>query len=69
MKDSGSHAPSGSFADLTTKPVNRVRSFCGQCGAGLPNRKRKFCGPCQDFRNTTTRSLRRAALKARETGK
>lgn len=45
MRDRGSHSPSGSFADLTAKPVNRIRGHCERCGCGVDRRKR-FCLPC-----------------------
>lgn len=50
MRNKGSHSPSGSFADLTAKAVNRVRGFCESCGCGLPNKAKRFCGPCYDVR-------------------
>ena len=50
MRDRGSHNPSGSFADFTAKPVNRVKGRCEYCGAGLPNKVKRFCGPCYDRR-------------------
>ena len=49
MRDRGSHRPSGAFADLTGKPVNRVRGYCEMCGCGVDKRKR-FCLPCYDER-------------------
>jgi hypothetical protein len=49
VRNKGSHSPSGSFADLTAKAVNRVRGFCEQCGCGVDRRKR-FCLPCYDDR-------------------
>lgn len=49
MRDRGARRPSGSFAELTGKPVNRVRGHCEQCGAGIDRRKR-FCLPCYDER-------------------
>ena len=50
MRNRGSHSPSGSFADLTTKPVNRVVKSCANCGCGLSDRRKKFCGPCYAVR-------------------
>lgn len=50
MRNKGSHSPSGSFADFTAKPVNRVVKFCETCGCGLSDRRKRFCGPCYDVR-------------------
>lgn len=50
MRDRGSHNPTGSFADLTAKPLNRVKGKCETCGAGLPTKQKRFCGACYDVR-------------------
>lgn len=49
MRDRGARTPSGSFADLTAAPVNRVKGHCEMCGVGVDRRKR-FCLPCYDAR-------------------
>jgi hypothetical protein len=49
MRNKGSHSPSGSFADFTSKAVNRVRGFCEMCGCGI-DKKKRFCLPCYDER-------------------
>ena len=49
MRNSGSHRPSGSLADITTKPVNRLKGHCEQCGSGV-SRQKRFCSPCYDVR-------------------
>lgn len=73
MRNRGSHRPSGSFADLTSHPVMRVKGFCGMCGAGLANKAKRFCGPCYDIRLQAGIAARRhryrklSALSAQET--
>lgn len=69
MRDRGSHNPSGSFADLTKKPVNRVKGLCGECGAGLPNRSRKYCRPCYDARLEGFNKINRAKYVERQKAK
>lgn len=69
MRDRGSHNPSGSFADLTAKPVNRVKGTCGECGTGLPNRARKYCGPCYDVRLEGFNKINRAKYVERQKAK
>lgn len=69
VRDSGSHNPSGSFADLTKAPVNRVVGECAKCGAGLPRKNKKFCSPCYDIRYAENLARNRAKQKALRDGK
>jgi hypothetical protein len=49
FSDRAAHRPYGSFADLTRRPVKRIRAYCEMCGCGLAKVKR-FCLPCYDIR-------------------
>lgn len=69
MRDRGSHNPSGSFADLTKKPVNRVKGTCGECGVGLPNRAKKYCSPCYAARLEVHNKINRAKYVERQRAK
>lgn len=69
MRDRGSHNPSGSFADLTTKPVNRIKGQCGMCGAGLSHKGKKFCMPCYDQRLEGFNRINRAKYAERQKAK
>jgi hypothetical protein len=56
--DRASHRPSGSLADLSTKPVNRIRAHCQMCGCGL-NKVKRFCLPCYDIRLESRRHAKK----------
>lgn len=64
VRNKGSHSPSGSFADFTTKPVNRVRGHCKKCGCGLLNKAKRYCGPCYDIRLQENIARNRLKYKA-----
>lgn len=68
MSDRGSHNPSGSFADFTTAPINRVKGHCERCGAGLDKKGRKrFCLPCYDIRSQENIARNRLKYKLART--
>jgi len=64
MRDRGSHRPSGSIADITTKPRNRVRGTCERCGCGV-DKKKRLCLPCAADQYDEKLAARRERAKAR----
>lgn len=61
--DRSGRRPTGGFADLTSKPVNRVRGHCERCGCGV-DRKKRLCLPCAADQYDEKLEARRARAKA-----